>query len=248
MEVKRNRVWLAIAVLGFGARMYGSVTYSYTGTLSTAESVFEQTFTLGVTQDVTIETFGFGGGVNGQATLIAAGGFDPLVALFSGTGAAATIVTDTLGNPIAGADTLTGSVGNCPPAGFVTIGTGSGNSICGDVLLEASQLPPGTYTLVLSDAGYIPDAVNPGPPSSSLLSDGFADLTGGVFQTCNTTSDGTTCITPTGNYAVDIIEQIGSQVPEPGSALLLPIGAGLIGIFTRNRISRITNQQRRGSS
>jgi hypothetical protein len=235
MEVKRNRVWLAIAVLGFGARMYGSVTYSYTGTLSTAESVYEQTFTLDVTQDVAIETFGFGGGVNGQGAPIAAGGFDPLVALFSGTGAAATIVTDTFGNPIAGADTLTGFSGNCPPAGFITIGTGSGNSVCGDVFLDASQLAPGTYTLTLSDAGYIPYAVNPGPPSSSFLSDGFADLTGGGFQTCNTTSDGTTCITPTGNYAVDIIGQIGPEVPEPGSALLLGVGAGLIGVFTRLR-------------
>jgi hypothetical protein len=148
------------------------------------------------------------------------GGFDPLVALFSGVGPAATIVTDGLGNPVASADTFFGFTGNCPPAGFVTIGTGAGNSVCGDVFLQVA-LPAGTYTLVVSDANYIPMAVNPGPPASTLLSDGFTDLTGGVFQTCNVTSDGLTCITPSGNYAVDII---GLPAPEPESVALMALG------------------------
>jgi hypothetical protein len=102
---------------------------------------------------------------------------------------------------------------------------------------------------VLSDANYIPFAVNPGPPDSTLLSDGFADLTGGVFQTCNMTSDGTFCITPTGNFAVDIVEQSGSDltgvhadivhhsadsaVPEPASAALALICLAALGMFRR---------------
>jgi PEP-CTERM motif len=199
---------------------------SFTGTLGSPEDVFQQTFTLSVTSNVVVETWGFGGGTNGAGTLISPGGFDPLVALFSGTGASATIVTDALGNPIAGADTLLSFTGNCPPAGTVIIGTGVGNSVCGDVFLEADGLAAGTYTLVLTDANYTPFAVNPGPPSSSLLSDGFADFTGGVFQTCNTTSDGTFCVTPTANFAVDI-----ASVPEPGTLGFLTIG--MVALFCR---------------
>jgi hypothetical protein len=205
---------------------------SFTGTLATPESVFETAFSVAALSSVEIQTWGFGGGINGSGMAIPAGGFDPLVAVFSGTGAAATILTDAFGNPVAGADTLTSFVGNCPPAGTVTIGTGTGSAVCGDVLLTIGALAAGNYTLVLSDANYVPDAVNPGPPASTLLSDGFADLTGGVFQTCNTTSTGTTCITPGNSYAVDITLQSaggspggGTSTPEPGTFGLLALGA-----------------------
>ena len=60
---------------------------------------------------------------------------------------------------------------------------------------------PGTYVLLLSDAYYMPFAFNPGPPASFLLSDGFADLTGGAFQTCTSSGE---CRTDSGNFAVDI--------------------------------------------
>jgi len=195
-------------------------TMSFTGSLATPESVLEHTFTLTAASDVFVQTWGFGGSTNAFGTAIPAGGFDPLVALFSGPPASATILTDSLGNAIAGADTLTSFIGNCPPAGTVTIGTGTGSDVCGDVFLDAPALAPGTYTLLLSDADYIPVAVNPGPPVSNLLSDGFTDLTGGVFQTCNLTSDGTFCITPANNYAVDLILS-PQAAPEPGFLWLI---------------------------
>jgi hypothetical protein len=69
--------------------------------------------------------------------------------------------------------------------------------------------------LNLTDANYVPLAVNPGPAGgSTLLSDGFTDFTGGVFQTCNSTTDGTFCITPTSNFAVDIVDQTGAVLAE----------------------------------
>jgi hypothetical protein len=217
-------LWLSL----FCVTLKANTVYSYTGSLLTSEDVFEQTFTLASLTDVTIETFGFGGGTNGSAAVIPPGGFDSLVALFSGSGAGATILTDTFGNPLASADTLSTFAGNCPPAGTVTIGTGVGSSVCGDAFLEADNLAPGTYTLLLSDANYVPTAVNPGPPASSLLSDGFTDFTGGAFQTCNLTSDGYACITTTNNYAVDLIEQSQGGVPEPASWGLLLIGLAAI--------------------
>jgi len=217
----------------------GTIYLSATGSLSTPEDFFEQVFSLSAISNIEIQTWGFGGGSNAAGTVIPAGGFDPFVALFFGPAATASIFMSG-GNPAADADTLGGFTGNCPPAGMVTIGTGAGNSVCGDDALSLTAVPAGTYTLVLSDANYIPYAVNPGPPASTLLSDGFSDLAGGVFQTCNATSDGTFCITPTANFAVDIVDQSGagltaqgSDVPEPAAAALTLIGLGALGISRR---------------
>jgi hypothetical protein len=86
---------------------------------------------------------------------------------------------------------------------------------------------PGTYILLLSDTDYVPFAVNPGPPAASLISDGFADLTGGAFQTC-TSSGG--CRTGSGNFAVDIHALQGkiSPIPEPASLALPGLGQAVL--------------------
>src|SRR5215472_13914215 len=123
---------------------------SYSGTLASPTSIYEQTLTLSSRSNITIETFGFGGGTDLLGSLIAPGGFDPLIALFSGNVASASILTDGSGNPLANADTMSNFVGNCPPAGVVTIGTGTGSSVCGDVILQVNNLPVGVYTLFVS--------------------------------------------------------------------------------------------------
>jgi uncharacterized repeat protein (TIGR01451 family) len=179
------------------------------GTLASPEAVFEQTFTLSATSNLRIVTLSFGGGTNAAGQVIPPGGFDPLVALFSGPPSTASIFVNAA-NPAGDADTLSNFVGNCPPAGTVVIGTGIGNVVCGDDALVLTNVPPGTYTLIVSDANNVPFAVDPGPPTSMLLSDGFLDLTAGVFQTCNITSDGTFCITPNNHFAVDIVDTTGA--------------------------------------
>jgi hypothetical protein len=121
-----------------------------------------------------------------------------LIALFSGTGQSATLVTDTSGNPLVDADNLSNPpwayVANCPSAGLVAIGS---NNDCGDDSMQIS-LAAGSYTLLLSDANYIPAAIN----DNGSLAEGFTDLTAGVFQTCDPAADA--CIVPNGEYAVDI--------------------------------------------
>jgi hypothetical protein len=202
---------------------------SCTGTLDTPEDTFLEPFTVsGIgPQAITIQTFGFGGGTNAAGSVISAGGFDSLVALFSGP--PETILTDGGGNPIASVPGSTQFLSGCPPAGTVSIG---GTATCGDNKLTAT-LAPGTYTLLLSDANYIPFAVSPGPPTSSLLSDGFADLSGGIFQTC--VSNGT-CITPNGHFAVDISGVPVSTVPEPSTLTLLASGLVAL-VYARTRRS-----------
>jgi hypothetical protein len=72
---------------------------SFTGTLASPEATFETTLALTSPDDVLLQTFGFRGGTNAQGTLIASGGTDPFLAVFSGTGNAATILTDASANP-----------------------------------------------------------------------------------------------------------------------------------------------------
>jgi hypothetical protein len=238
MNSANQHLFKCLAAFGVLALHLSGSNLYFAGTLETPENTFTQTFTIGATQNIEIVTWGFGGGVDAEGTIIQPGGFDPLVALYSGDLTHASIVT-IAGNPVAGADTLGGFVGHCPPAGMVTIGTGAGSSICGDVLVTADNLAPGTYTLLLSDANYIPLSVDPGPPSSSLLSDGFSDFTGGVFQTCNSTSVATTCITPTGNFAVDILGSSstgGPSLPEPRAWALA--ATGLVALAANKRMTK----------
>jgi hypothetical protein len=204
----RNKRFLACLAMACAKISAGTV--SDQGTLANSTDTFITTVTLAGSQTVTLQTWGFGGGINGNGATIPAGGFDPLVAVFQGTGPGAAFIQGT-------SDILTNysSFMGCPPAGTLTIGNIAGN--CGDVLM-ALQLTAGAYTILLSDAAYIPNAVFSG---TGALGDGFTDLTGGVFQTC---ADPANCINPTANWALDITLSDAAQAPEPGSVGTVCIG------------------------
>ena len=184
---------------------------SETGTLSSPEDTFLIAINLATGGDVTLQTYGFGGGTNAAATVIPSGGFDSFVGLFSGTGDTAVFINGD-------SDILSNYTSGCPPAGTVTVGSVPGQ--CGDVQLQFTGLAPGTYTVLLSDGEYLPNAVF---EVSGVLGDGFTDLTGGVFQTCADQSD---CNNDTANWALDITEPSGSapSVPEPGAFGLAGLG------------------------
>jgi hypothetical protein len=177
-------------------------------------------FTLTLPGSVTLQTYGFGGGVNGAGNTITAGGFDPFVGLFQGTGATALFLDGTADN----LSNYTSEPTACPPAGLVTIGGVAGQ--CGDVRLQFNSLAAGMYTVVLSDADYVPNAVY---ETTGYLGDGFSDLTGGSlpFQTCFDASD---CNTDSANWALDITTPgvIASAAPEPSSFGLAGVGFALV--------------------
>jgi len=233
----------SLAAIGLAVQPAWADYFSYTGTLTTPTDVFAQSFTLPAPSLVTIQTYGFGGGTNAAGTVIAPGGFDPLIALFSGMATSATILTDGGGNPITSADNLSLFTPGCPPAGLVTVGTVTG--VCGDDTLTAS-LAAGTYTLLLTDANFVPIPVNPGSSSPFDLTDttsnnygsstgngAYSDLTGGVFQTCATDVD---CNTDNGNFAVDITDAL--VTPEPTSAMLLGSAIAGLAYMRRRRLRR----------
>jgi hypothetical protein len=197
-------------------------TTSLTGTLATPEDTYTTTVNLTGDATITLQTYGFGGGVNAMGTSIVAGGFDPFLAIFSGTGSGASIETDALGDTFGTSDALSNysSFMGCPPAGTVDLG----GTICGDITM-ALALDPGTYTVLLSDALYVANAVN----DNGTLGEGFTDFTGGAFQTCNTDDTGaTTCANDTANWALDITTTStagggggSTSVPEPSALVLL---------------------------
>jgi len=211
-------------------------TICYTGTLSDSEDIFETTFTLTSTENVTLQTYGFGGGVNAAGTTISPGGTDPFLAIFSGTGPDADILTDGFGNAFGSSLDLSnyGSFQGCPPAGTVTIG---GNPQCGDIMMTLDSLAAGTYTVVLADGQYIADAVF----DNGTLGEGFTDFTGGVF--CNIDINSVDCPNTSGAYALDITEvssAVTTATPEPApvsliTGALLLIAAGIRRFRFRSR-------------
>ena len=229
-----KRVIWTLCLLAAATTTLSAESFSYTGTLATPEDVFQTTFTLTSAGSVTIQTWGFGGGTNAAGTQIQSGGFDPLIALFSGP--TSTIVTDAFGDPLADADNLSNPpwsyVGNCPAAGTVNIG---GSSDCGDVFLQAS-LAAGTYTLLLTDANYLPFALF----DDGDLSEGFVDFTAGVFRTCDPNSQA--CISPKASYAVDILTSESAPPPPPAvtpdPSTFLLFGTGLAALAGARRFTR----------
>jgi hypothetical protein len=212
-----GRIALVVCVAGLGAAHGYADTVSYTGTLANAEDSFVTTVSVADDGTLTLQTFGFGGGVNAAGTTILSGGFDPFVGVFQGTGDGAVFVDGT-------SDILTNYSPGCPPAGTVTVG--SVPDQCGDVDLQIGGLSAGTYTVLLTDGEYLPAAVF---EDSGTLGDGFFDLTGGVFQTC---VDENNCNTDTANWALDVTVGSGSSTPvptpEPPSVELAGMGAMLI--------------------
>ena len=200
---------------------------SYIGAMVNSTDVVEKTFTLSAPATIGLQTWGFGGGTDAAGNVISSGGTDPFLAIFSGTGAGATILTDGASNPFGTSLDLTNydnpNFLGCPPAGAPAIG---GSPQCGDISMTLPSLAAGTYTVVLSDGQYIANAVF----DDGSLGEGFTDFTGGGF--CNVAINGVGCPDSLGGaYAFDItgLPSAVATVPEPAFGGML-MGTLLLGL------------------
>ena len=226
-------VFSAVASIAPAVLADTTSTQSFTGTLASSESTFETTLALTSASGVTLQTFGFGGGTNGQGTVIAPGETDPFVAIFAGTGSGASILTDASSNPFGTSLDLAnyGSFVGCGPANTVS---DFGDTTCGDVTMTLDALAAGTYTIVLSDGQYIANAVF----DNGTLGEGFTDFTGGTF--CNTvdTATDTPCPNTSGAFALDVIVSSSSApAPEPNALMLLGTALAAL-VWTKSRSNR----------
>ncbi|MGA2421114.1 MAG: DVUA0089 family protein [Candidatus Acidiferrum sp.] len=218
---------LFLAVLITAAR--ADTTTTYTGTLATEESTVDIALNLSSTSNVTLQTFGFGGGTDSLGNVFNAGGVDPFLAIFNSAG---NILTSG-GNPYgtSAIQTNYSSFQGCPPANPVGGGVG-----CGDITMSIPDLAAGTYTIVLSDGQYFANAIF----DNGNLSEGFTDFTGGTSNFCDTI--GLNC---TGAYALDVTtaptETTG--VPEPAPFPLLVLGLLGLGIVCslRRRLGNLSS-------
>lgn len=224
----RRLVVVGAVLLAFAAGVRvtrADSTQSYTGTLLSPDNgtgtfdggdSFIVSLTLGTASNVTLQTYGFGGGTNAASMTIAPGGTDPFVGLFSGTGDGAVFISGTSLD-------LTNYTPGCPPANTVS---DFGDTTCGDVTLIFDNLAAGAYTVLLSDGQYIPCAA---VGCGTTLGDGALDLTGGVFCSTEDVPTSTDCPNISGAWALDVTESpLATTAPEPASLTLLV--SGLFGV------------------
>jgi len=170
---------------------------SFTGTFQQDDNVRLFGFTLAAPATVGVETWSYGGGTDAQGQVIARGGFETVVSLFSGSG----VFIDV---------SLTGS---CPPQN-VDPTTG----LCGDSFLSDS-LAAGNYLVAITEYANIPNGPNLG---NGFLETGQGNFTGPLFCGAAGSFFDATCNHRTGNFELDILGVTSATaVPEPTGLAML---------------------------
>jgi hypothetical protein len=191
-----------------------ATTFLYTGTFAEDDNVALIPFSTSDTGIVTIESFGYAGGLTADGSTILEGGFAPYAILFDGTGTQ--ITSDSGGHcGITAADSVTGA--------------------CDDPYLQKS-LDAGNYTLAFVEWGNYPN----GLLADGFYQDGNAGFScagfGGTGNFCDTTS---ALGTPrNGNFAVQISSD-NLVAPEPATLIPMAFAGALIAIRQRRKIQSI---------
>jgi hypothetical protein len=198
-----------------------AAAFSFTGTFNQDDDVRVFNFDLTSPSAVTLKTFSFSGGTGADGSVIPAGGFRPVLSLFSSTG----MLLDSVSSEACGPqmpDSVTG--------------------LCGDPFLLQS-LSAGSYKVALTEFFNVPIGPN--------LSDGFLQAGTGNFTgpTCSVPGGAfldtasIDCGQRTNVYALDILGvdnavAAASAVPEPATFLLLVPAFLLMAVVARQHSVR----------
>jgi hypothetical protein len=209
---------LALALF-VGATTASADNFSFTGSFTSDDNVQLFTFSVGSTSLVTLLTTSYAGGVNAAGQTIPQGGFDPILALFSSSGALVGQNDD--GDNNVPADSVTGEH-------F-------------DTFLQTT-LAPGTYTVSVMEFDNFANGPN---LSNGFARAGLGNFTASGNCAMFQDVDGS-C--RTGNWAFDILGVGaategggggegggGNAVPEPSSFALLFVGLVCVGFGLKAR-------------
>ena len=216
--------FLAVKALGLSivaASLVSAANFSFEGTLTRDDEVQLFTFSVGSTSNVTLRTWSYAGGVNAAGTTIASGGFDPILALFNGSGVLINENDDGAGVPV---DAVTGSP-------F-------------DTLLR-STLSAGTYTVSVMQYDNFANGPN---LSDGFLSSGSPTFTS-AFGCSNGRLCDVSAANRTAAWAFDILGVDSastptppppSGVPEPATVSMMVAGFGVVLFFGKRRYASAT--------
>lgn len=197
-------VLIALLVSPLVSRQAKAISVTETGTLAADNSVYTYDFTVAATQTYLMWTTSYAGGSNLNGTTSAAGGFVPVLTLFSSSGA-----------PVAN----DGADGVCEGYDRKDAVTG----LCNDAYIS-TVLTPGSYVLDLTEFPNV--AI--GSVSDGFLFSSDPSATG---DTCGGSDSGkmfleadlTSCPQRTDAFALNV-----ANVPEPGTLWLAIPVIGLI--------------------
>ncbi len=202
---------LPLVIIAFlaGSSRLRADQFSYQGNFPSDDYV--QTFDFSVASPglVTLQTFGYAGGVNSDGTTIPAGGFDPVLTLFDGVGNFLVMNDD-------------------GPCG--TVGMDPTTLNCFDAYLSL-VLSAGSYIVALTEYDNLPI----GP----TLADSFTQVGNGDFTCPEFLgTPGAFCdASPSQRdsaWALDITTPASSLAPEPGSDVLVLSGISLFFLLRKN--------------
>lgn len=197
--------FLLLVSLTLAAKAHADTVLS--GTFTSDDQVYQSNFSTSTAQSYSFFTTSYGGGMNVNGTSTPAGGFVPVLTLFTGSG------------DIIGSSTTGGAVD--PVTG-----------LSDDAYLSA-VLNPGSYTLTLTEFPNV--AI--GNLSQGFLFAGMPDLTGsfcgggGPFLE----ADVAPCVQRNGDYTLNITS--AAPTPEPASWVLLLSGIGILLGFRRRMLA-----------
>lgn len=210
----RRLVLVLFCCAAFGRA--NAISTTLKGSLAADDSVFSYTFINPSTASFNFYTTSYAGGINADGSVTPAGGFVPILTLFSSS---------------------TGKVVGFGGAGGLAACGGSLKAdptthLCDDANFSR-VLAAGTYILDLSEFPNVPI----GNLSDGFLGTGHPSFTGencGVRGGKFLEADVAPCVQRTANYAVDITT---SPVPEPPTWLLLFSATAAATLLNRRRLA-----------
>ena len=193
---------LALATI-FAQTAAHAATQSFTGAFTQDDEQFSTTFNVAMDGEVVLQTWSFGGGINAAGASVAAGGFAPVLSIFT-----------------AGGDLI-----GLAQAGVADCGACNADAATGfrwDVAWSAT-LSSGSYLAVLTQ--------DDNSPFGPTLSDGFSrDGQGNFTGPSFLGADGAFILVDAsqrdGHWALDLT----TPVPEPATWAMLLAGVGLLAL------------------